>query len=112
MKPPFPKINRRVFEFIRNLDPNPKNIRPVTFWFYSESELNIYRLASHLQNAGYRIVTCEPFINGEYLCIAELKMPPDNDRINQLCIDMHLLAERMQVVFDGWETEMHLPERE
>lgn len=108
MKSIYPKANRRIFEFINSLDPRPGNARPVTFWFYSDTEEKIYRLACQLQNAGYNIVTCEQSLNREFLCIAEIRMIPDNEKINRLCIDMHLLAERMEVTFDGWETEMNI----
>lgn len=106
MRSLFPKANKRIFSFINQLDPDPGKKRPVTFWFYSDSEEKIYRLAGRLQHAGYTIVNCAPSLNDKFLCIAELRMIPDNDRINRLCIDMHLLAEKMDVTFDGWETEM------
>ncbi|MEX0770249.1 MAG: ribonuclease E inhibitor RraB [Balneolaceae bacterium] len=108
MKSKYSRGNKKVFEFIHQLDPEPGRVRPVTFWFYSDSEEKIYQLAGHLQQIKYNIVSCERFTNGEYLCIAEKVMTPDNEEINRLCIDMHLLAEKMEVTYDGWETRIDL----
>lgn len=108
MKSIYPKVNNRIFEIIDSLDPDPGEARPVTFWFYSDLEKKIYRLACQLQHAGYNIVTCEKVINGDFLCIAEIQMVPENDEITRLCVEMHLLADRMDVRFDGWETEMKI----
>jgi len=99
------KMNREIFGFIHHLDFDPKRARPVTFWFYSDHELNIYRLASHLQSNGYTIKCCEySEISRNYLCIAEVVMSPRNHQLDRLCVDMQLLAEKMEVEFDGWET--------
>jgi hypothetical protein len=99
------KMNREIFGFIHHLDFDPKRARPVTFWFYSDHELNIYRLAAHLQSNGYTIKCCEySEISRNYLCIAEVVMSPRNQQLDRLCVDMQLLAEKMEVEFDGWET--------
>ena len=93
---------------LRSIDPEPGQARPVTFWFYSTSEAGIGRQACVLQNAGYSIITCERFVSGEFLCIAGTRMAPDNEEISRRCIDLHLLAEKMEVTFDGWEMEMNI----
>ena len=99
------KMNREIFGFIHHLDFEPKRARPVTFWFYSDNELNIYRLAAHLQSNGYTIICCEySEAYGNYLCIAEKQLSPQADHLTKLCIDMQIVAERFGVEFDGWET--------
>jgi hypothetical protein len=100
--------NQKVLEMIRQIDPKPDQARPVTFWFYSKNEANICRLACLLQSSGYNIVTCERSVNGEFLCIAGTRMKPDNEEISRRCIDLNVLAGKMQVTFDGWEMEMNI----
>lgn len=99
---------RKLMEMIRQIDPDPGASKPVTFWFYSKGEANIYRLAAVLRNAGYKIITCENSANAEILCIAEIRMPADNEEISRRCIDMHVLAEKMEVTFDGWEMALNI----
>ncbi|MEX0906464.1 MAG: ribonuclease E inhibitor RraB [Balneolaceae bacterium] len=109
MKSIFSIMNKEVFGFIRQLDPDPEKVRPVTFWFYSESEAKIYRLAAHLKKNGCRIDCCEySEAYRNYLCIAEKKMSPEIDLLNELCIDMKHIAEKIGVDFDGWETMIEM----
>jgi len=105
MKSQFQKMNKEIAGFIRHTDQKPKNGRPVMFWFYSDQEENIARLAEHLQYNGYRINNCgysEAYRN--YLCIAETVMSPGNEQLDRLFVDMQLIADRMNVEFDGCET--------
>jgi len=105
MKSQFQKMKKEIAGFIRHTDQKPKNGRPVTFWFYSHQEENICRLAEHLQYNGYTIACCgysEAYRN--YLCIAETVMSPGDEQLDRLFVDMQLIADRMNVEFDGWET--------
>ena len=98
------KMNREIIGFIREMDPDPVKVRPVTFWFCSEHEENIYRLAARLQENGYIINCCEySEAYGNYLCIAEKLLSPEAGLLTKLCVDMQLVAERFGVEFDGWE---------
>jgi regulator of RNase E activity RraB len=107
MNPIIKKMNREILEFIRHMDVDPGKERPVTFWFYAEKEENIYRLASRLQENGYRIECCEyTEISGNYLCIAETSIATSASLMDKLCVDMELLAGRFGVTFDGWETRI------
>jgi len=108
MKPIIGKLNSEIFGFINHIDCNPKNPRPVTFWFYSEIEQNIYELAAHLKENNYTILACEKSSNGEFLCIAEQMIYTTEEKLNRLCVDMQILAEKMNVIYDGWETRIDL----
>lgn len=104
MKSIIQKMNKEIFGFIKHLDYDPKRSRPVTFWFYSDHESNIYRFAAHMKSNGYRILCCEKCDTQRYICIAEIAISTEAGLLDKLCIDMQLLAERMDVEFDGWET--------
>ena len=99
------KMNKEIIGFIKEMDPDPVRVRPVTFWFCSKHEENIYRLATRLQENGYIISCCEySKAYGNYLCIAEKLLSPESGLLTKLCVDMQLVAERFGVEFDGWET--------
>lgn len=85
MDPIISKMNREILEFINHMDADPDAERPTTFWFYSESEENIYRLAHHLQELNMRIEYCghSPGDAPEYLLIAEKWMRPINGNDEQ-----------------------------
>jgi len=105
MKSIIPILNRKVISYIKALDSNPENARPVTFWFYSANEEKNYRLAAYLQNIGYQIVCCEfSNISGNWLCIAERTLSPGIELLDQVCMEMSIVAEHFGVEFDGWET--------
>lgn len=105
MKSILKKMNRQIMGFISHLDSDPEKARPVTFWFYSENEGKIYRLAARLQQNGYKIKYCKfSDAYSHFLCIAERTMVAEFSHLNRLCIDMQILAEKMDVEFDGWET--------
>ena len=89
-------------------DVRADNPRPVTFWFYSESEQNIYKLAAHLNENGYTILTCEKSFNGQFLCIAERVFCTTEEKLNRLWVYMQILAEKMGVTYDGSETRIDL----
>ena len=101
------EVNRAVLRILNRMDANPAAGRPVLFWFYSDSESGIYRLADHLQFNGYAIVACEPsLIPGEYRCMAEKAMVPGDTDMARLWMDMQIVAERFGAKFDGWETQV------
>src|SRR6056297_752750 len=106
MKPIIKKMNAEIFGFINHMDCDPEKPRPVTFWFYSDSEQNIYELAAHLKESDYTILTCEKSFNGQFLCIAERIFCATEEKLNRLWVDMQILAEKMGVTYDGWETRI------
>jgi len=108
MKPIIRKMNAEIFGFINHMDCEPDKPRPVTFWFYSDSEQNIYKLAAHLKENDYTILTCEKSFNGQFLCIAERVFCATEEKLNRLWVDMQILAEKMGVTYDGWETRIDL----
>lgn len=109
MNPIIPKANRGVFDIIENLAPDPNKVRPVTFWFYSISESNLYRAAARLQKAGYDINYCGPAAGvDEFLLIAEKLFVPELNNLNRLCQNFEKFAEQLGVKFDGWETMIDL----
>ena len=98
MKSQFQKMNKEIAGCICHTDQKPRKGRPVTFWFYSDLEKSICRLAAHLQNNRYTIHTCEySEAYGNYLCIAEAVMPSGNEELARLCVDMQIVAEKMNV---------------
>ena len=108
MKSIIKKMNSEILGFIHHMDCEPEKPRPVTFWFYSDNEQNIYKLAAHLKENNYNILCCEKSINGQFLCIAEQVMLATEERLYRLWVDMQILAEKMDVTYDGWETRIDL----
>lgn len=105
MKPIIPEVTRSVFDIIENLDPDPEKARPVTFWFYSESEGNLYRAADQLQKMGYSINFCGPAVCiEEWLLIAEKVISPDFEEMNRMWESFEAFADRFGIKYDGWET--------
>jgi len=113
MKPSISKMNREIQEIIEHTDADLNDERPTTFWFYSASEENIYRLAHHLQDLSMRIVYCgkTESENHEYLLIAEKWMRPRMERMNNLWTYFTEIANRFEVTFDGWETRIELDDK-
>ncbi len=75
----------------------------VEFWFYSENEENLYKLATHLVENGYTIPICEPDDDGGgFLCLALSKIDPDPENFERLVIDMQVIAELYDSQLDGW----------
>lgn len=97
-------MNREIIGFINHVDKNPEQPRPVTFWFYSECEKKIYKLAACLKENSYTIHACGKSASGKYLCIAETELYTSIELLDRMCVDMQILAERKGVIFDGWET--------
>ena len=108
MDPIISKMNSEILEFIENMDADPNAERPTTFWFYSESEENIYRLAHHLQELGMRIEYCGKAYGDpqKYLLIAEKWMRPTMKTMNNLWTYFNEIASRFDVTYDGWETRI------
>lgn len=101
------KANRSILRFLHKMDLQPDKERPVTFWFYSKSEFDIYRLADHLLYNGYNIQCCEYSVpSGRFLCIAERLLIPIHTEMDRLCVDMQIIAKRYGVDFDGWEVQI------
>ena len=108
MDPIHQKMNKEVMQFIKQLDADPNAERPTTFWFYSHQEENIYHLAHHLQGLNMTIQYCgEAFgKKHEYLLIAEKWMRPSVESMNNLWRYFTDIAERFDVIYDGWETRV------
>lgn len=95
--------------FTKHMDAKPDAERPTTFWFYANSEENIYRLANHLQERGLKIEHCGPAVStDELLLIAEKWMAPTEETTNNLWTYFNELSERFEVEYDGWETRIDL----
>lgn len=98
-----------VIDILQNLDPDPQKKRPVTFWFYSESESNIYQTAHKLQEDGYEIQYCgKSSVSNEWLLIAEKKISPSPGIMERLFYHFEELAQEMGIMFDGWETRIEM----
>lgn len=110
MDPIHQKMNKEILEFIEQLDTDPDAERPTTFWFYSESEENIYHLAHHLKELGMRIEYCGKSCGDapDYLLIAEKWMRPTMETMNNLWTYFIELSGRLGVKYDGWETRIDL----
>lgn len=106
MKPIHSLLNKRILDIITQNDAEPLQARPFTFWFYSDEEDNIKRLADQMQSCGYTICFCGVSVSGNYLCIAGRELTPSLEYLDKLWVDMQLLADRMGVVYDGWESEL------
>ena len=108
MDPIISKMNSEILEFIENMDADPNAERPTTFWFYSESEENIYRLAHHMQELSMRIEYCGKAYGDshKYLLIAEKWMRPTMETMNNLWTYFTDIASRFDVTYDGWETRI------
>ena len=101
------RANRAALKILNRLNGNRGARTPFTFWFYSESESNIYRLAAHFQFNGYHVSTYQPELESDqFLCIAEKEMKSDQIELDRLCVDMEIVAERFGVIFDGWESRI------
>lgn len=109
MKKIISKISREIMVFIKHMDAEPDAKRPTTFWFYSNSEDRIYRLAQHLQEKGLKIEYCGPSAsNNKQLLIAEKWMTPTEEMMNNFWTYFNELADRFGVEYDGWETRIDL----
>lgn len=106
----YKKINREIFGFVRHLDVDPENLRPVHFFFYSDEEADAYRLAEELKQLDFKILevtNCSSDMD-QWLCLAEMLLVPEPgvmDRCTRLLLD---LAERYDSLYDGWETRIDI----
>lgn len=98
------KPNKRVLQIIDLLDSNSGNNRRVIFRFISWEEGSLYRLAASLKRMGYEINLEANRIHHSWTCIAEGWLRPGDEPLDTLCIRMVNLAEKFEVLFDGWET--------
>ena len=109
MKPIIPEVTRSVIDILENLDADPGKARPVTFWFYSESEGNLYRAADQLQKTGYTIDYCGPAAcNDEWLLIVEKVISPEFEEMNRMWESFEAFAGQFGIKYDGWETRIDL----
>jgi regulator of RNase E activity RraB len=100
-KPPVP--NKTILEILELLDTKPSESRPVLFRFSSHEESLLYRLASVLNKRGYEIEFEKPS-SDRWNCLAECQWPLDGEPLDRLCLRMVHLAEKHEVLFEGWET--------
>jgi hypothetical protein len=100
-KPPVP--NKTILEILELLETEPEESRPVLFRFSAIEEGLLYRLASVLKKRGYFIRIENPSAC-RWTCLAEYHWPCDGEPLDRLCIRMVNLAEKYEVVFEGWET--------
>jgi hypothetical protein len=109
MDSPQKQASDAVIELLQSYDKEPFKERPVTFWFYSDEELNLYRLAHRLQRDGYEIQYCgHAAASDDWLLIAEKTISPRPEIIEGLCHHFEELAKQMEVTFDGWETILEM----
>ncbi|WP_165779038.1 ribonuclease E inhibitor RraB [Rhodohalobacter barkolensis] len=108
MDPIITNINREILEFIEQLDSDPDVERIITFWFYSNSEENIYRLAHHLQELSMKIGYCGKSCSDthKYILISIKRLRPKIEMMNNLCTYFNEIAGRYDVAYDGWETQV------
>lgn len=98
-----------VIDILKNLDADPCKKRPVTFWFYSDSESKLYRTAHQLQDDGYKIqYSGKSAFSNNWLLIAEKKISPSPEIIEHLFYHFEELAQQKGVTFDGWETVLEM----
>lgn len=100
--------NDGVIDILQHLDFDPHKKRPVTFWFYSDSETKLYRTAHRLQKDGYAIQHCGPSVSSDLLLIAEKEIAPKPETMEHLFYHFEELAEQPGVTFDGWETRIEM----
>ena len=101
-----PEANAEVLNIIRNLDPMPAKERPVTFWFISDTEKQVYLLADYLMKKCWPLQYCGKTCNNKWLLIAEQTLAPAQDSLDNLCIYCESLAKEFNIEFDGWETQI------
>lgn len=97
-------INKRKHRYTnRELNYLSSEIAFVEFWFFSEDEENLYKLATHLVQNGYTIPICEPNDEGGgFLCLALSKIDPEPEKFERLVVDMQVIAELHGSQLDGW----------
>ena len=109
MNPAKKQANDGVIEILQNLDSDPHKLRPVTFWFYSDSESKLYRTAHELQKDHYEIQYCGRSADSiNWLLIAEKQISPNPETIEHLFYQFEELAQNMGITFDGWETQIEM----
>jgi hypothetical protein len=106
------KINREVLKIIKNVDTVSGNLRPVIFWFHSDSEKGAYRFANHLQELNMNIEYCGRSNSDDwkYLLIAVKWMRPTTKKMNNLCKYFIETSTIYNVKYDGWETRIGMIE--
>lgn len=97
-------INKKKNRYLnRELNTLCSEIAFVEFWFFSENEENLYKLATHLVQNGYTIPICEPNDDGGgFLCLALSKIDPEPEKFERLVVDMQIIAENHGSQLDGW----------
>jgi regulator of RNase E activity RraB len=109
MNSPMKQASDEAVDILLNLDADLQKKRPVTFWFYSDYESNLYKTAHKLKKDGYEIVHCDRSeISNDWLLIAEKEISPSPENIEHLFYHFEDLAQQMGVTFDGWETRIEM----
>jgi len=106
----FRKANNKLFQMIHRIDPDPQKTRPVTFWFYADTEEKVYHTAHMIQQKGFVIAYCGKSAVRDFLLVAEKQLVPGPETILESCEQMKALARKTGVVFDGWETMVMMNE--
>lgn len=73
------------------------------FWFYSDLEVNLVQLVTHLAQNGYKITVFEPMEElGGFFCLALSKIDPNPEHFERHIIELKILAEVYNCALDGW----------
>lgn len=103
------QANDGAIDILQPLDADLCKKRPVTFWFYSDSESKLYRTADKLQKDHYEIQYCGKAADSkDLLLIAEKEISPSPEVIEHLFYYFEELAQQTGVTFDGWETRIEM----
>jgi hypothetical protein len=103
MKSKAPVPNHIIMEILDLLDTTSIESKPVQFRFSALEEGLLYRLASVLKKRGYQIRLEKPSAN-RWICIAIYDWHQDSEPLDRHCIRMVHLADKYEVLFEGWET--------
>lgn len=100
-------LNKRVFDFLRNLDDDPTKKREVTHWFYFENLDDLERFEKYAFEIGYKTMNKPSKTKGkDYLLIIYKTEEINEDSINFDTLDFWKKAEEFNGVYDGWETKI------
>lgn len=96
-------LNADIFDLLQGHDTNNSENCPVIFWFYSDEEGNIYRLAHELMQKKYQVMVSHCTYDNTWLCIAETMLTPRERSSEGIINKMNQLAVTFNVMFDGME---------
>ena len=98
-----PVPNNTIMEILDLLDTTSSGSKPVQFRFSSFEEGLLYRLASVLKKRGYQIQLVKTSAS-QWVCIAIYDWHQGSEPLDRHCIRMVHLADKYEVLFEGWET--------